>query len=634
MKVLFKKRYVRVVATVLAAILISLLAEMFFNIKVLSLKPSQKGILPVELSQCTTEHISMTDEAFYIKRGGSICFEVNGYVDRLSVAYESDEAYIQNLKIKYKNRFGREQIKEIKDVNPVYLKETVINIKKYVYEIAIEIPKDYEELRINSISIKNTAVFNHIRVIYLILGLSSIGLVIILRDVIAKKIHIGFAITAGCVGLSLVISMPLVRVGYDEEAHFRNCFVLSVTGHTVENDTLWDMLNTEPENHPAVRTATYEEYKAFYKYLNENALYTDNGKEPFRYTKRTTSGMATFSYVFMALAMSIARFFKMGFADIYILGRLVNLAVYVTVMTFAIKNVKKCKLLFATVGLLPTVIFLSSSISYDPVTISFIALGLSFFLNAIYEDDEMTWKKFLSSSFFLGYGCSAKAVYAPLFLLGFMIPKEKYKNKKTKIIMRAGYVLCMLVLMATFVLPVLLGRDGGDTRGGATSNQGQLSYILGNPFGYLFLVIKSVATTFQRFTLSGNTIDDYYFLGNGQFSTVMTAILLTVIITHGRDCFEYKKKDRGIILAISGVITLLIWTAFYMTFTMPGDSSGIYGVQGRYFIPLYVLLFGVFIPRKIKCEWDRKNMYATVFSLMSFVLSFEIYSQVILNSCG
>lgn len=41
--------------------------------------------------------------------------------------------------------------------------------------------------------------------------------------------------------------------------------------------------------------------------------------------------------------MSLARLCKMSFGNIYILGRLVNLIVYVTTMTFAIRKIKKVK---------------------------------------------------------------------------------------------------------------------------------------------------------------------------------------------------------------------------------------------------------------------------------------------------
>lgn len=86
--------------------------------------------------------------------------------------------------------------------------------------------------------------------------------------------------------------------------------------------------------------------------------------------------------------MSLARLFKMSFGNIYILGRLVNLIVYVTTMTFAIRKIKKGKILLSVIGLLPTVMFLSSTISYDPFVLSFISLGMAYLLNAVMDEEK------------------------------------------------------------------------------------------------------------------------------------------------------------------------------------------------------------------------------------------------------
>lgn len=128
--------------------------------------------------------------------------------------------------------------------------------------------------------------------------------------------------------------------------------------------------------------------------------------------------------------MSLARLFKMSFGNIYILGRLVNLIVYVTTMTFAIRKIKKGKILLSVIGLLPTVMFLSSTISYDPFVLSFISLGMAYLLNAVMDEEKITVKDFIRGCLFLGIGCTAKAIYAPLFLVGLMIPADRFKDKK------------------------------------------------------------------------------------------------------------------------------------------------------------------------------------------------------------
>lgn len=637
MKDFFKKRYIRLLLVIFVAVVLAFIVELGFQFKVINLNQSRKGNIKVDISDCKTSDLDKNDNGtLSLKAGesGTISFAVNGYVDRLVVSYDSKGVFTENVTVEYRNMYGKSETKEISDVNPVYLNESVINIRKNVYNITLKISDNPYDITIKGITVRNVAVINWIRVFYFILGFISLGMIVVLRDVIVKKVQIAFAIVAGAVGLSFVISMPLVRVGFDEEAHFRNSFILSVEGTTVENETLWNMLNTVDENHPAVRTGSYEEYKAFYNYLNKYALYRDNGKEPFRTTARTTSGMASFAYIFMALGMSVARLFRMGFANIYILGRLINLTTYVVVMYFAIKNIKKGKLLLAVIGLMPTITFLSASISYDPVVISFIALGLSYFLNGLVEDEEINWKNYILGCGFLGFGCLAKAIYAPLFLIGLLYPATKFKDKKTKNIMKSGYVVCFLVLLATAVLPMALGKDGGDNRGGDTSHVGQLSYMFSNLIGYFGLMFKSIGHELQSFSVGTAALDELYFFGAGHFIVLIDVLLALVVFTQGSDGFLYKKKDRILIPVFLFMIVALIWTSLYMAFTEPGIASVINGVQGRYFIPILFLGCSLFATPKIKCEWDKTKFYPTVFMIMSAILSFEIYSQVILNSCG
>lgn len=86
---------------------------------------------------------------------------------------------------------------------------------------------------------------------------------------------------------------------------------------------------------------------------------------------------------------------------------------------------------------------------------------------------------------YLVWGCRVKAVYAPLILLGLMIPAEKFRSKREMYLMKGGFIVICGLMMLSFILPVLIApRDIGDTRGDSTSEKGQMAYILGQPLAY------------------------------------------------------------------------------------------------------------------------------------------------------
>ena len=151
-------------------------------------------------------------------------------------------------------------------------------------------------------------------------------------------------------------------------------------------------------------------------------------------------------------------------------------------MYFAIRILRKGKILMALIGLLPTTIFTASTISYDPVVTSFIMLGMSYVINnMIYDDCNGRWWQFALAACAMGYGCLAKAVYAPLMLMALFIPKSHFRDDRTRRIVEGGFISAMILLILTFILPLLIGRSGGDPRGGDTSNAGQLQMVLSHP---------------------------------------------------------------------------------------------------------------------------------------------------------
>ncbi len=638
MKEFLKKKYAQNIVAAAGVILLTIIIELLFNIKLLTLEGREKGVRSIELYDCTTENLTQErDGAFLLKKGekAAISFDVNGYADRLAVKYDTEGTFSCTLSVKYVNIYGNTETVAIEDINPVYLNESVINIKKNVESVTISINECDYDLTIEALSVRNTVIFNPLRMLFFFFILLAAAMIIVWHREITDRIYAGFAIVAGCAGLAMITVMPLVRVGFDEEAHLRNAFVLTFESVTEENEILWNMLNTVDANHPEYHSCSYEEYVSFRKYLNDNALYKNNGVDEFRTTYRTTSSMPTFAYVFVALGINVARLFGMGFGNIYMLARIINLLVYVVTMTFAIKNLKKGRMLMSVIGLMPTVMFLSSTVSYDPVIIGFTALGLSYLLNGFVDDNEqLTWKKYLMGCGFLGYGCLAKAVYAPLFLMGLFYPKTKFKDKKTRIIMKFGYVLCFVILMLTAVLPLLAGHDGGDDRGGNTSHMGQLAYMTGNLAGYAWLLIKSAGRYLFEFSIGASALDNMYFFGKGMFTVPLVIILVTVIFTQGEEGFNFKLKYRLAAGACVLISAALIWTSMYMAFTEAGTATAIYGVQGRYFIPLLFTGLSIIGTSGITCRWKKDRFYPSVFLIMLFILAFETYSQIFMYSCA
>ena len=53
----------------------------------------------------------------------------------------------------------------------------------------------------------------------------------------------------------------------------------------------------------------------------------------------------------------------------------------------------------------------------------------------------MDWKAYALIVLTFVWGCRVKAVYAPLILLGLMIPAEKFRSKREMYLMKGGFIV-------------------------------------------------------------------------------------------------------------------------------------------------------------------------------------------------
>lgn len=621
-----KTRLRLILIVVAAALLTAGLAELFMNIKVFCLEDSQKGIINV------SGQLERNDEGLMLN--------YDGYVDRLEIGYECEKPFCEKLTVKFLNKYGQMQEEVIEDNNPLYLNRSVVNIRRNIKSIKFE-PVDtpfgeqIDKVKISSVCVKNTGLFNPIRFICIFLGVLAIGLVIVLRDICAKKLEFGFLIVGLCAGISLVLALPLVRTGYDEENHTKFSFYLTLTKNNAATKTLSEMITCSEANDPRVRTQTYEEYRDFIAYLNENAKYKDDGASEFGNEGRIFMKNFSFGYVHYSAIFHIGRWLNIPYGDLIVIARMFGMLVYIALMFLAIRILKKGKLILTAIGLMPTMLFLASTINYDAIQMGIISIGMALFMNLLINSEKtITFKNFIPAFLILAYGCFIKLVYAPLLLTGLFWKKEQFKTKKSKWIMRGILVLATVFMLAFAALPRVGGADSsGDARGGDTNTVSQVTFIFDHSIQYAKLLIKEIGSSLFDKTLGGETLDNMYFLGIGGFSVALILIFGFAFVYESKSISLLSVKRRIALLCIALLSTIVIWTSMYITFTPAGSLEGINGVQGRYFIPLLLPLMFTISTVKISVNIKEKIAYTVVLCALSFILTFEIFGRIIMNSC-
>lgn len=344
-------------------------------------------------------------------------------------------------------------------------------------------------------------------------------------------------------------------------------------------------------------------------------------------------------YFFSTLGVFLGFVLHLGFVPTLFLGRLANLAAYTLLTAWAVKRSPVAKPVFAAAGLLPMSLHLAASFSRDSLL-----LGLAFLYTALClegafgagaaEHAPLPRRQLLLIAAVGLLLAPAKSVYLPLCGLCLLIPAARLGRRgRAKL---AGFLAaCLLIFalsgaryaIAEFLQQAIPAAQQPEAElvaelpgeGGADTGSGELSagavdpdsicfsaaYILAHPGLTLQLVLRSMTQNADHYikTLVGGKLS-YYSLDLGWGWVVACYLLLAAACRAaegggrpgGADAAaalpapnvpnEARRIARAralaglLALASAGLVVLgcVSWTPTYY--------ETIYGLQGRYFLPL------------------------------------------------
>ena len=188
-----------------------------------------------------------------------------------------------------------------------------------------------------------------------------------------------------------------------------------------------------------------------------------------------------------------------------------------------------------------------------------------------------------------------------------------------------------LALMSTFILPRLLSPGSyGDVRGGAVDMAAQLNYILSSPFSYLKILLQNIWESLPSYLFGKGVFQMMGHWGTAGFGSVIMIYAVLVIIMEGstRSSHELSRGQRIGLLPILAMTIGLVWTSMYLTFTVPG-SSVIGGVQGRYFIPVLLLIYLLFHTKRIQIQLSERTRNLAVSGISGALLFATVWMQIL-----
>lgn len=433
-----------------------------------------------------------------------------------------------------------------------------------------------------------------------------------------------FAVFALLFGSLLIMGIGTNQVSYDEYAHAKSAYKLSF-GSTIETtEAAMQMVgNTLPYfNNPEERKLV----EAYEDLMNDPSYIAPDIGHQSRFPRAETR-----VYYPMAAGFYLGRLLHMGFADMVAMAKLGNLLCYIFIVFWAVKKAKGYGMVVAGIGLLPNNIFIASALSYDALVTSCLLLAYVLLVNEILTPDEKI-KPGNALLMLLSFvvGCLSKPVYIVMALMLLFLPAKKFHSKWMAALFKISVtILAGLMIYNIFFPTPVAGGDyqlvsnaaySGDKRSVGTSTMGQISYVLQNPLTYTGVLLKEMFGMLFGYTLGGVPYAGYAYLGTAPFWVNWLLILLGVFAAlFARTKEKLGKAVCGLTHLMNFGVAAIVFSSMYISFTAVG-SDQIMGVQGRYFIPLFLPFLSCFFGRE---EESKKGLVHVKNKLRSLPCVYE-----------
>ena len=504
-----------------------------------------------------------------------------------------------------------------------------------VKSIKIALPDGGE---ITGITLDNRFGINPFRAV--LTGLLALGacLLVLLRRVVARRAEVGFLIVCLCVGIALVAVLPAnTGLSFDDAIHYGRVLLLSGLRHgevsaapaePANGD--WSVVRGENFVHPC---DTWQDEVAFNREID--AAYDAGSLTELSGTVQWA--FSDIGYVTQAAGLGIARLFGLPFHLQLKAARLFNLLTYAALCWAAIRALRRFRLVFAGVALMPTSLFLACNFSYDPTISGCCFLGLALALDAVLDrHTPLSWQRALGILLFLTLGGLPKVVYLPLLLTVLLLPRSKFATTAQRLWYKGMAVALLLAGIGSMALSVNQGMVTlSDSRGAGVEASDQIRWILQHPFTYLGIFLRTMWEEGEQYLLQHSRLTLAYLGGVGAPVSTLSLYLLLFTAFTANDPDEGQRMDwkkRLALLVIAGLTVGLVFTTMYTAFC---DIGALHysGVQGRYLIPVLPLVLCLLSPEGVRNRMNRTGWHLTFFGLQLLMLGY-VAAACVLPACA
>ena len=450
-------------------------------------------------------------------------------------------------------------------------------------------------------------------IIFVILGLfifAILGIIAIIKIYYKTEIKPEKALLFIMIPFCILIlfAIPVGR-GHDETIHWIKVFEISegslISPIDPETGVSTAFLPTGVDE--IVNERSYGEFR----YVDNIPLLNNklNYNEKIKIENPRAESYCFIQYIPETAGVLIGKLITQNPLLIAYMARIGNIVTCIIIMYFAIKLIPFGKNVLLILATIPIAIEGFATISGDGITTSICALFIAYTFYLAFDKNKKCGKKEVLVLAIIGSILSlCKMVYMPIIFLTLIIPKEKFKSKKSKII-SISIVIIVGILFNFMWLGFRALTIVGDTSStGPNETITKILTMVTNPIGYIQKVLYTISLKGSNYfiTLFGGQLEWAEMVKIEIIPYIIGIIAIIIAMSQKNDKYKLTKFQKIIILFIILAITLLIFTALYTTWSN-SKLNYIDGVQGRYFLPILPLILILIGNLKVKLVCINEN---------------------------
>ena len=427
-------------------------------------------------------------------------------------------------------------------------------------------------------SLKNLILFGIFFIINLFL---MIGVIKYNKNRI-EKIVISFLIP---VNMLYVFFMPPTYVP-DEPAHSWRAYEVSNGILYLKIDENGEAKTEIPKDLREVSYTGLPNLKEYYNYLHsKKTAYNDTIK-----VDSPTRGSPFFLYIISSIGFVISRMFNLNILYGIYMGRIFNLAFSLAVLYYCIRKIPFGKSCVIVLAFFPMVMQQAASFSYDCIVNAVSILFITKTLQYAFQETKISKKQWIFYCIISVALACAKYAYAPMLLLSLLLLRNNNNNKKKTLLFIVFNAISVAVITLIFLKigSIYPAFSNNYLKENDISSSRQIEKIINEPSHVIKCLLHTIL--YDKFYIAGTIGSPLAWLNVGIFPIIIDLFVIFAILSPfiGENKYELNKKEKLIFIITYFIIYLEVNLALYITWTPVGNDI-ILGMQGRYFIPIFIL---------------------------------------------